>query len=89
MRTIRSEQFKDELKAIVLFIAKDIRSAAKKFNQELQAVIDGLIDNPLKGRIAKNKSRELVYKGYTIPYFIDGESIIILGIFNQNEWGQK
>jgi plasmid stabilization system protein ParE len=32
--------------------------------------------------------RELIYKGYTIPFEIDKEKnkIIILGIFNQNLW---
>ncbi len=52
-------------------------------------LIDSLIENPRKGRNAKNESRELVYKGYTIPYVIDDENIIILGIFNQNEWKQR
>lgn len=89
MTTIRSEQFKDELKAVLSFIAQDKRTAAKKFNRELQILIDSLIENPSKGRSAKTESRELVYKGYTIPYVIDGENIIILGIFNQNEWKQK
>jgi len=89
LTTIRSDQFKDELKAILSFIARDKRTAAKKFNREIQTLIDALIENPRKGRSAKNQSQELVYKGYTIPYFIDGESIIILGIFNQNEWKQQ
>lgn len=89
MKTIRSDQFKDELKFILSFIAQDKRSAAKKFNRELQPILESLINNPYKGRVAKNESREIVYKGYTIPYLIDGDEIIILGIFNQNEWQQK
>ena len=34
------------------------------------------------------KTRELIFKGYTIPFYIDAEKniIIILGIFNQNIW---
>jgi len=33
--------------------------------------------------------RELIYKGYTVPFEIDkaNQKIIILGIFNQNLWG--
>jgi toxin ParE1/3/4 len=89
LTTIRSEQFKDELKGVLSFIAQDKRTAAKKFNRELQILIDSLIENPRKGRSAKTESRELVYKGYTIPYVIDGENIVILGIFNQNEWKQR
>ena len=32
--------------------------------------------------------RELIFKGYTIPFFIDEKNykIILLGIFNQNLW---
>ena len=32
--------------------------------------------------------RELIYKGYTIPFEIDttNHKIVILGIFNQNLW---
>jgi len=33
-------------------------------------------------------TREMIFKGYTIPFYIDAENkkIIILGIFNQNIW---
>ena len=32
--------------------------------------------------------RELIHKGYTVPYFIDesNSKIIVLGIFNRNIW---
>ncbi len=34
------------------------------------------------------KTRELIFKGYTVPFYIDDEAhkIIVLGIFNQNIW---
>lgn len=34
------------------------------------------------------KTRELIFKGYTVPFYIDDEAqkVIILGIFNQNFW---
>ena len=89
LKIIRGEQFKEELKAVVSFIAKDKRTAAKKFNHALQIAIDSLIDNPHKGRSNEDGNRELIYKGYTIPYLVYGESIVILGIFNQNEWIPK
>lgn len=85
-RVIRSGQFKEELKAVLSFIAKDKRSAAKEFNRGLQVAIDGLIDNPRKGRGIDEDNRELIYKGYTVPYLINKDDIVILGIFNQNEW---
>jgi len=33
-------------------------------------------------------TRELIYKGYTVPFYIDNDAqkIIVLGIFNQNIW---
>lgn len=86
MKLIRSNQFKNELQKILSFIAKDKKTAAKKFNHELQNILDTLTDHPYKGRPTENGNRELIHKGYTIPYLIDGEDIVILGIFNQNEW---
>jgi hypothetical protein len=34
------------------------------------------------------ETREVIFKGYTIPIYIDHEKnkIFILGIFNQNIW---
>jgi plasmid stabilization system protein ParE len=89
LKIIRGEQFKEELKTVVSFIAKDKRTAAKKFNRALQTAIDSLIDHPRKGRPTEDGNRELIHKGYTIPYLIDDENIIILGIFNQNEWSRE
>lgn len=89
MKITHSDQFKEELRIIISFIAKDKRVAAKNFNRALQKAINTLTDNPYKGRPNDDKNRELIYKGYTVPYFVDDEMIIILGIFNQNEWENK
>jgi plasmid stabilization system protein ParE len=89
LKIIRGEQFKEELKTVVSFIAKDKRTAAKFFNHALQTAIDSLIDHPRKGRPTDDGNRELIYKGYTIPYLIDCENIVVLGIFNQNEWSKE
>jgi len=34
------------------------------------------------------KTRELIFQGYTVPFYIDDDArkIIVLGIFNQNIW---
>ena len=54
--------------------------------------IEDIAHNPFGCRrreSSKDKyTRELIFKGYTIPYYIDStqEKIIILGIFNQNKW---
>lgn len=54
--------------------------------------IQNIPNNPYACRKKENaideNVRELIYKGYTIPFEIDNEKqkIIILGIFNQNLW---
>ncbi|MDP3466047.1 MAG: type II toxin-antitoxin system RelE/ParE family toxin, partial [Sulfuricurvum sp.] len=65
------------------------RKAAKEFLGKVKAHIETLTDNPRKGRLSHDGNRELIHKGYTIPYLVDDESIVILGIFNQNEWIPK
>jgi len=63
-----------------------------KFFDELIHKIQNIPNNPYASRKKENaideNVRELIYKGYTIPYEIDHEKkkIIILGIFNQNLW---
>jgi plasmid stabilization system protein ParE len=89
LRIRRSSRFENELGEIIDYIAKDKKSAAKAFNRNLQSAIEKLIEHPSKGRLSEDGYRELVHKGYTVPYLIDDEVILILGIFNQNEWKQK
>lgn len=86
MRIRRSGRFEHELGEIVDYIAKDKKSAAKAFNRSLQSAIETLDIHPNKGRPNDDGYRELVHKGYTVPDLVDDENIVILGIFNQNEW---
>lgn len=72
-----------------MFIAQDKHKAAKEFLGKVKAHIETLRDQPRKGRLNDDGNRELIHKGYTILYLIDEESIVILGIFNQNEWKPK
>lgn len=89
MKIRRSGRFENELGDVIDYIAKDKKSAAKAFNRNLQSTVETLIDNPHKGRPTEDGGRELIYKGYTIPYLIDGDDIVIMGIFNQNEWSRE
>ena len=84
----RSKRFNGELLEIIKFIAKNNPKNARSFYNQILAHVQTLIDNPKKGRLAEKGSRELIYKGYVIPYFLDGRNILILGIFSQNEWNQ-
>lgn len=89
MKIIYSPRFESEAIWVYEFIAKDKRKTAKKFLEKVKANIKTLIDNPQKGRPTDDEERELIYKGYPIPYIIDGESIVVMGIFNQNQWSKE
>ena len=41
---------------------------------------------PHIGRMRDENIRELIHKGYVIPYFINDDEINILGIYKENEW---
>jgi plasmid stabilization system protein ParE len=85
----KSNRFKNELKQIVKFIGESSPKNADRFYYALMEHLDSLVDHPRKGRPTEDGNRELIHKGYTIPYLIDGEDIVILGIFNQNEWSNE
>ena len=88
----KSDRFDDELQIITLFIALDNPYRALKFLDDIIIKIEEIPLNPFSHRQRKLSTdihtRELIFKGYTIPYYIDvkKDKIIILGIFNQNEW---
>ena len=86
----QSLRFEYELESIVDFIALDSPVRALEFFHELDSKIQCIPHNPYIYR-KRNKDenlRELIYKGYTIPFEIDttNHKIVILGIFNQNLW---
>lgn len=89
MQVKKLNRFKTEIKQIVRFIGQSNPKNAQSFYYKLMARLDSLADNPYKGRPNNDGNRELIYKGYTVPYFVNDETIIILGIFNQNEWEDK
>lgn len=88
----KSDRFNNELEVIVEFIAKDSVSQALNFYDELIAKIKNIPANPYlyrkRASLNDENIRELIYKGYTVPFLIDKKAnkIIILGIFNQNLW---
>ena len=89
MQVKKSNRFKSELKQIVKFIGESSPKNAERFYYALMEHLDSLLDHPRKGRPTEDGNRELIHKGYTIPYLIDGENIVVLGIFNQNEWSKE
>ena len=88
----KSDRFRDEFEVIIDFIALDSVNRALTFYDEIIAKINKITDNPYLHRkrpsLNDDNVRELIYKGYTVPFEIDTKNnkIIILGIFNQNLW---
>lgn len=88
----KSTQFKKELQDITMFIALDNPHRALVFFDTITSKIEDISHNPYSHRQRASSNdiciRELIFKGYTVPYYIDTDAnkIIILGIFNQNEW---
>jgi len=37
-------------------------------------------------KVKKSNARDLIFKGYVIPYLIADSEILILGIYKANEW---
>ncbi len=83
-------RFDDELLVILDFIALDSPNRALEFYDTLMIKLNNIPENPFMYRKRENMedTRELIYKGYTIPIYIDEEKkkLFILGIFNQNLW---
>ena len=95
MRLVKLPRFNEELEVIVLFIAEDSQNRALEFYDELLIKIEQILFSPLsyrKREKSKNKNiRELIFKGYTVPFLIDESEnqIVILGIFNHNIWKEN
>ena len=70
----KSDRFKDELEAIIDFIAIDSINRALKFYDTLLLKINEIPHNPYiyRKRISLNVEniRELIFQGYTVPFLI-------------------
>jgi len=90
MKIILSHEFKKQLSSIIEYIAKDKKSAAKNFKNELQFKISQLINFPMMYRKSNyhddENTRDLIFKGYTVIYEIQEDTIYILDIF---KWMDK
>ena len=90
MKVVFSDRFENELVAIADFIALDSQRRADLFVDEIEWRCQNLINMPYKCRKSlkfdNENMRDLVYKGYVIPYFIEGDCINVLGIYKENAW---
>jgi plasmid stabilization system protein ParE len=85
IQIVYEKQFKDALLDISRFIAKDKKSAAVDFKKQLKIFIEYLKENPKMYKQSRyfedDNYRDMTFKGYTIIYKIEDESIKILDIF--------
>ncbi len=86
MQIIRDINYLQKLQSIMEFIAQDSLNQAIKFQIDLDEIIDDIQNMPFKYRKSiyfnDNNIRDLIFKGYVVPYKIDTvkNQIIIIGI---------
>ena len=93
MQILKTPRYSEELDVILNFIAEGSLSQAIIFLDSLNSTVHSLVDFPYKCRQSTKSDddnvRDLVFKGYVIPYRInkDKNRLEIIGIFSANEWG--
>lgn len=84
------EDFFDSLRDKLIFIAKDNPVAAKKFRKELINKCQNILNMPYKHRKSiyhdDENIRDLIFKGYTIIYIVEDESIIIFALIHHEKY---
>ncbi len=90
MRIEKSQKFKNSIQNILDYIiSKDGINRSKNFYKAVNEKIKSLKFMPYKYRKSyfydDENIRDLIFKGYVIPYLIDKEKIIILDIFKWRE----
>jgi plasmid stabilization system protein ParE len=90
MKIVRKRQFLNSIKLILLYIAEDKPTAAKKFYKDLEKSFLLLAQNPKMYKqsiyFENEFYRDMTFMGYTVVYKITDESIEILDIF---KWQDK
>ncbi|MBP3220754.1 MAG: type II toxin-antitoxin system RelE/ParE family toxin [Neisseriaceae bacterium] len=90
-KIIYKERFEKELIFIVEFIAQnDGYHRAEKFYSEIYEKIENIPFMPYRFRQNQTTNntniRDLIYKGYIIPFRITPDTIEVLGIYKDNLW---
>ena len=90
MEVIFTPRYNFEIGKIAKFIAFDSKVRANAFMDSVERAYFSLVDMPYKCRKSINFNdenvRDLVFKGYVLPYRIKGDFIYILGIYKENSW---
>ena len=87
---IFSDRFEDELFEIANFIALHSPRRADLFIDEIEKHCQNLVNMPYKCRKSpkfhSDNVRDLIVKGFVIPYLVGNDCITILGIYKENAW---
>jgi len=87
MQIIRDEFYLSKIDEIIDYMASNSVVVAINFLNKLDTKIDNLTNMPFKFRqshyYTDENIRDLIFKGYTIPYLVDEEKelIVVLDIF--------
>jgi len=83
-KIVYEKRFFDDMKTILNFIKNDKPQSAYEFKKDLKHKIENLTLFPYKYRKSiyfnDESIRDLIFKGYIIPYKITQNQIIVLGI---------
>ncbi len=87
---VLKERFKREFKDIFDYISNDSENRAYEFMNGLLEKFDLIEDSPYAFRKStqfdNENIRDFIFKGYTIPYLIEDDIILVLGIYKSNLW---
>jgi len=81
--------FKDRFNRQLEYIAKDNKTAATNFRNELKNMIDSLKDMPMRCRKSiffnDENIRDMIFKGYVITYRIKQDRLEVFGFTKYQE----
>ncbi len=84
LQIVKTNKYINSLEKIMLFISKDSTNRALEFENNLNQKINNIPQYPYKHRKSiyfnNEEIRDLIFKGYVIPYLIEDARMIILGI---------
>ncbi len=79
------DEFSTKFISIWNYITQDSKTRANSFKKDLKKEIENLPPLPYKFRKSRwfdnVEIRDLIFKGYTIPYLVQENKIVILDIF--------